>query len=322
MFKRIADLSEQATETATDAAWLQWACLRGSTTSLPVDLLSMVDLEALLIASLALRQRETRLRDEIAWWIPLGSRLISIPRFKALRRRIPAALDTGHSWLAQLAVAEGDPRWKGMLTADMPDEPYRPDKGPIQLQLIACGSEWVRLRAGFGVGAKADVLAFLLGASNHPQGQAGMRIKQIAAATSYSVASVRRACNDMVLARMVQSESGRSPALSVRASDWDAILSTANQRSAAGERYPRWGQWDQAYRFLFSIHRWCCSAPVESQSVTVAASTARDLYLEFQPYLRWAGWESIDHAVYQGDSFLEPFLAWAEGTVVRIGRAT
>jgi hypothetical protein len=58
---------------------------------------------------------------------------------------------------------------------------------------------WLRVRAGFGVGSKADTLAFLVGMQGAPS-----TARSIAYATGYSSVSIRQAVEEMALARLIR----------------------------------------------------------------------------------------------------------------------
>ncbi len=77
---RIAD---EAREAAVTVAWRQWAAL-GSMASSGKRARSMVDPEALILLSLALRDHERRLSDVIHQWVVHGVRLLSVQRTKNL----------------------------------------------------------------------------------------------------------------------------------------------------------------------------------------------------------------------------------------------
>ena len=77
---------------------------------------------------------------------------------------------------------------------------YVPRMKPLgSLPLMEGPALTLRLRAGFGINAKADVLALLLGLAGAPAD-----LKLIAAATAYTERAVRTAAEEMALAGFIQ----------------------------------------------------------------------------------------------------------------------
>src|SRR5262245_45507605 len=100
---------EALRESAVEACWRQWTTLgaslsrtRGKTAR------SVVDLEALVLTSLALVTDERRLGDAVAWWAGTASRLVSVQRLRTMARRGPAAAEDLVATFAATASAAGD----------------------------------------------------------------------------------------------------------------------------------------------------------------------------------------------------------------------
>src|SRR3712207_5173050 len=102
-----------AVDTAVDVAWAQWGAL--TSTAVPVDqprIRSIVDPEALILLSLAVRDRERRLNDLLAGWARAGSSLLSIQRLKTLAKAYPDAVRQQVPDFARYATNAGDRRWR------------------------------------------------------------------------------------------------------------------------------------------------------------------------------------------------------------------
>src|SRR5258705_2182483 len=111
--------------------------------------------------SLALLGDERRLGDAVSWWAHAASRLVSVQRLRTMARRGPAGAQAHVERFAATATEAGDRRWQHLVAGAAP-LPLRRAKGLEHPQLAEPAALMPRLRAAFGVGAKADVLLFLL----------------------------------------------------------------------------------------------------------------------------------------------------------------
>lgn len=273
------DLADLALEAATGAAWRQWAVL-GSTGLVGRAAGgseregTIIDPEALLLASLALLPHERRLGDFLAWWAETGAALLSVQRTRALLASMPEALVEDEPVAEALAAfaasagAAGDRRWQ--RHAGETPLAGRPGKGADQPVLTEPAALLLRLRAGFGVSAKADLLAVLLGLDGRPA-----TVKALAEATGYSTVAVRAALEEMALARFVAATGDYPAAYVVRgANQWSTLL-FLEARSSSAPSAPAWGFWAPAYGFLLDVIVWGRRA--RDWSAYVAGSRARDL---------------------------------------------
>ncbi len=200
--KTLDEISRVAHHAALDVCWSQWQTL--GALAVPVGnsgAKSIIDPEALLLASLGMRQYERRLNDFIAWWAEAGSIFMSVQRLTTLAAEFPASVQEGIGGFALVAVKGGDRRWKRHSAGE--PIPQRGFKGSREPHLQSVAAEMLRLRAGFGVGVKADVLTFLLGIRGTPA-----TVKEVARATAYSERSVRTAAAEMALAGMIHKRPG------------------------------------------------------------------------------------------------------------------
>ena len=142
--------------------WRQWGTLGASTASHPAR--GLIDPEALVLASLAFQDEERRLADVLRWWATTGAPLLSVTRIRNLARQFPVSVRDRLGEFAACALGEGrDFRWRPLA---------RPSGRPAGRRRKALGREpkvlappalLLRLRLGFGVAVKADLLAVLLG---------------------------------------------------------------------------------------------------------------------------------------------------------------
>ena len=256
------DLGRLALGAAVDAAWRQWAALGASVGAPPPR--TVLDPEALVLASLALVPHERRLGDALLWWASVGAPLLSVQRTRTLAKTLldPGGDSEGRalSAFAASAVDGGDRRWKRLAGPDGIDA--RPGKGAERPDLSDPSALALRLRAAFGVSAKADLFAVLLGTARPAT------VRELAEASGYSTVAVRVALGEMALSGAV-APTGASPAAYrvPEAAPWSAVL--------AGGPRPVWGRWAETFAFLLAVGDWGRKA--DTWSSYVASSKARDL---------------------------------------------
>lgn len=208
-------------EITTAIAWDQWRALGGSVTGV-AEARSLIDPEALVLVSLALSSREPRLTDVLESWVERNAPLLSVQRLRNLRRDYPAAIEPAVTRFAARARALArHPRWRALsdgpedTSSDVTDAPSlrraidAPSLRPVNLLL--------RLRLGFSVGTKADVLGVCL---SHSQ---PLTAKQLSDITRYTTVSVRSAVDDLERAGFVQA-TGQRPKSVEAARGWATLL--------------------------------------------------------------------------------------------------
>jgi hypothetical protein len=241
--RRITGLAERVREAALDILWKQWASV-GSPGASASGAGSIIDPEALVLTSLALRGQERRLWDLVADWARVGSRFLSVQRIGNL---LPAYPDTTRASLkefASLALEAGkDYRWKKHAQGVVSIQPHRQKQFAAEPSFVEPSTLMLRLRIGIGVGIKADMLAFLIGAES-PSTSA----KMIANAIHYTEPAIRRAADDMTTAQLIFS-SRRTPAeYRVVRSAWKKLL--------ALDDYPTWMYWQEIFALVAEFLTW------------------------------------------------------------------
>lgn len=307
-----------AREAAVDACWMQWAALgSGAVPTSPAATSSVVDPEALLVASLAFRGTEARLLDLVGWWAQKGSGLTSLQRMKTACEHFPEGVGSeALSLFARLALEGGDRRWRRHASDEAPTQ-IREGKGPEKLILSDPATVWLRLRAGLGVGAKADVLSFLLGLRG-----ARATVSEIAEATLYTTLTARNAAQDMVLGRLIRAQMGRPASFFAPPRPWHELLDLRLGESTESsiETMPRWRYWLPLLAFLSHVDQWGHRARErDEQSKRVLASEARDLVEEHARAFTLNGIAVPASRDYRGPEFLDAFqetiqavAAWIE----------
>jgi hypothetical protein len=287
-------------------AWAQWGAL--TTTAVSVEgprVDTIVDPEALILLSLAVRHHERRLDDLLAGWATVGASLISVQRLKTLARSHPESVGEQVADFARYAADAGDRRWRSHTAAAIAPTGPRPrekDVGP--LRLTDPPALMLRLRAGLGVGAKADLLTFLLGIDG-----AAAELKTITLATAYSDRAMRTAAEEMALARFIHEIGGPPSAYRADPKAWSEVLQfhQIDADLAADSGVPRWRFWSLAFSFLTAVIDWERRAIEQGWSDYVASSRARDLVETHRHRLRHTDVAAVEGRDTRGAAYLESF---------------
>ena len=266
---RSAEIADLAASTAVGACWAQWAALGAPVASpgrpLPA---SLVDIEALLVLSARAAGTQRRLLDLVAWWARVGSVLTSVQRFRSVADAFPPTARESAFVFAALAEAAGDRRWSRHVDPGVVVPTVRA-KGVDEPSLVAESALWLRLRAGLGVGAKADAIAYLLGTRG-----AWASVRDIARATAYSTVAIRTATSEMVLAGFIRETGDRPARYAALSESWAGLLGLAGDAPVA----PRWRGWSEIFAFLAGVGDWADAvAAPDAPGPHVLASRARDL---------------------------------------------
>lgn len=173
-------------------AWIQWAALGVDATVERDD--AVVDPEALIALTAELGDADARLRDLSTDWCVAYGRYVNGSRLKQVARELGTPDDAIGEYVATVAAA-GGPAWP-MATRPRPDyvrrEKARLDSAESRPRLR------IRLRAAFGVNARADILASLLAAS-----PGGLNAADLARNTRFTKPSIASALDALLLAGLV-----------------------------------------------------------------------------------------------------------------------
>lgn len=173
-------------------AWIQWIAL-GADAVGERDT-AVVDPEALIALTAELGDADARLRDVSTDWCVTYGRYINGARLKQVAHELGTPSDAIGEYVATVAAA-GGPRWP-MATRPRPDYHSR---GKARLEVARSRPQVrIRLRAAFGVNARADVLAAVL---NAPVG--GLSTAELARVTRFTKPNVTFAVDALVLAGLL-----------------------------------------------------------------------------------------------------------------------
>lgn len=173
-------------------AWVQWIALGVDAVGERDD--AVVDPEALIALTAELGDADARLRDLSTDWCVTYGRYVNGARLKQVVRELRTPTDAIGEYVATVAHA-GGPTWP-MATRPRIDYTRR---GKARLDSASSRARLrIRLRAAFGVNARADVLAALLAA---PSG--GLSVADLARQTRFTKPNVASAVDALLLAGLL-----------------------------------------------------------------------------------------------------------------------
>jgi hypothetical protein len=261
---RFARQARELREALLGTAWVQWQAL-GAQAAAARAPVSVVDPEALILASLGLRHREARLWDFLYGFAGLGPRLLSVQRIQRLAPLYPAEAAAGLAVFARAVTDQAkDPRWRRLAgRAAAPAGRARKLQPPAERFSLPAGL-MLRLRSGMGVDVRTDTLTYLLG-----RGEEWAGVAEIAAALGYGTSSVRSATDALAAARFIETGGTRPQRYYASRQRWGALLGHA--------ALPRWQPWSDTFAFALRLLAWLESDGARAPSDRLALSLARDL---------------------------------------------
>jgi hypothetical protein len=289
------NLINQVSESAIRSAWVQWRSL-GALISAPRPARSIVDPEALVLASLALRDRERRLWDVLASWARTNPRLLSVQRIKNLNSKYPTPTGDRLAEFARIAFLEGgDHRWRKLAGTQSGPRPRHQTLQSPSAEGWDPAALVVRLRLGLGVGLQADVLSFLLS-----QRGAWTSARVVAEATGYTVYAIRRTADRMAEARLVESTSGKPIEYRTDSGVWGTVL------GIKGQVLP-WRYWSQTYAFAVDLLTRAGKGELQASTRYLLSSSLRDLGEAHRDAVRLNRIASLDPHQSAGEEYVSAF---------------
>jgi hypothetical protein len=181
-----------------ELAWRQWTAL--GVTGWTSEAQQPVDPEALVVFTARLGDADARLRDAATdWCVRYGDFFTNERRLRSVIGELGNNDRAVSSFLATVAVA-GGPSWH---KADAEPRPYV-GRGKAHLpHLNGSGRLLLRLRAIYGVGARAELIAALVGRS------APLLVTDLVQLTRYTRPMIDRTLGSLALASLVRIVGGR-----------------------------------------------------------------------------------------------------------------
>lgn len=175
-------------------AWIQWIALGVDAVGERDE--AVVDPEALIALTAELGDADARMRDVSTDWCVAYGRYANGSRLKQVVQELKTPVDAIGEYVATVAAA-GGPAWP---MATQPRGDYI-NRGKARLDsAMARPRLRIRLRAAFGVNARADILAALLELP-----RVGLSVADLARKTRFTKPSVGSAVDALVLAGLVES---------------------------------------------------------------------------------------------------------------------
>ncbi len=302
--KRLRQIGRLCQDVAIAASWSQWNALGAPVSAQAVrPTVSVIDPEALLLLSLDFRHQERRLEDVLEWWAKVASRLISIQRLRAMLRYFPKEMESEVARFAGDAYEAGDGRWRSLASVVKLERNGRRRKGLDSPAFGENATLLVRLRRGFGVGVKSDILGLLLGLNGSKATVREMRL-----ALLYSKMSISQSAQEMARAKIIQKTGERPTAYFLHTAHWEEILGFGPSSSVVQKASPPvWRYWFQLFCLLTSVSHWTRKRLSDGRSNYVLSSEARDLFYAHNQSFTLNGITVQDPEQYKGEDYLDGF---------------
>lgn len=284
---------EQFQEHVLGFLWRQWSALGVAGQSQPVDRW-MLDPEALLLATTSLG-RDPRLFDEVLDWLNTNGQFINLQRLQNLGQRF-GDLTVLRAMAAHLArrsvhakwktllrekptVAGAQPLFPGVPVFGLPDELFARhgwQRGPVTLRQLSKPADphrptnfLMKLRALFGMQARAEVIAYLLAEESGHPGEMAVRL-------AYFPRTLQTTLNDLARSGHLQCRrEGQEKRFWLRRDDWRFLLTWAAASGESAPEFPHWVDWSSVYVALESVARFLNRPDLERASSAVQAIELR-----------------------------------------------
>ena len=248
-----------------DLLWRQWGALGVSGSAPPYSGGSLLDPEALLLATLRWARADPRLFDEVFDWLVDRGDWINLQRLSRIRQDHDDKDDSVLAALAEhLAQQSSNHKWKSLIRGTRRNEPsplfwkegHFGDSDPIFLNWgwnrpsvhhRGLGGDprmdnpcnlILRLRALFGRQSRAEVMAWLL---THETGHPAAIARDVA----YFTRSVQLTLNELERSGLVRSHRrGREKYFSLDRRQWTFL------REDEITEWPRWIGWPRLFKLL------------------------------------------------------------------------
>jgi len=288
-------LLDEIVERTINGAWLQWRSL-GSQVSATGRARYMVDPEALVLISLALKDHERRLRDVLASWAASDAGGLSVQRMKNLAGKFPGRVKGRLAEFALIALEDGgDHRWMRLAGAGPTTRARGKELGAPDRKGWDPAALMVRLRLGMGVGLHADILSFLLALRGE-----WASVRLVADATGYNAYAIRRTAEKLAEARFIESTGGKPLEYRADPSAWKGALGLTQE-------IPPWRFWFQVYALVADLVTAAEDDALRAPSSYVLSSRLRDLMEKHHDALRLNRIPAPDAGQFKGEAYLEAF---------------
>jgi hypothetical protein len=254
----------------------------------------ILDPEALLLATTSLG-REPRLFDEVLDWLNTNGHFINLQRLQNLGQHF-GDLTVLRAMAAHLARRSVHAKWKTLLREKptvaeaqllfpgvpvfgSPDELFARhgwQRGPVALRQMSHPADphrptnfLIKLRALFGMQARAEVIAYLLAEESGHPGEMAVRL-------AYFPRTLQTTLNDLARSGHLQSRrEGKEKRFWLRRHDWRFLLTWAASPDESAPEFPRWVDWVPLFAALETVDRFLNRPDLERASSAVQAIELR-----------------------------------------------
>lgn len=322
-------------DVAVSFLWDQWAQL-GLSGAIHRRDTWVIDPEALLLLGLDIGARDPRLFEELLDWLRMNGKLVSAKRLRNLTDgddRLRRLADGALAWagmhesslqlwarnipdpsdaaalepIGYIRIVEPDPAFAafdlGWPRASASMKSTAADlSAPVALSL--------RLRALFGVGARAEIVRYL-----YTSGHGGTRVADIAHAAGSGKRNVQDALNDLTAAGITRrSENGNEHLYSIEPEPWDVLLGVTAPSDRA---LPM--DWVRLLPAVAKVAHWFDDDARKERSDYLRASDARQLVASIGPELARAGVDVPDGKGVHAEDYLDVFDALVDLMITTLG---
>jgi len=268
----LQNFRESLLKRLVDFLWQQWSALGVAGHARP-DGAGMIDPEALLLFSTHIARHDSRLFDEILDWLHVNGSWINLQRLGTLHKEESLGDPAVLAAIADLLSKDSAHlKWKHLMRrVEVPSSPFaelpqklfssipilkEPDPVFLKHGLLRGGIELrgmsqsprpdqpatflFKLRALFGMQARAEVMAWLLAnQQGHPA--------EIARQTGYFRGSIQNVLNDLTMSGHVGfSRIGREKSFFIQRHDeWHFLLTWPDAKT-----FPQWDNWAPLFRAI------------------------------------------------------------------------
>ena len=326
---QISTLRQEVTNRLLAFVWNEWAQV-GVFADVRNESPWATDPEALLLFTLQVGRSDARLFDEALDWLVRNAGLVSIQRFRNhyaadrdqqigeatvawLARHVPAHLQARKAkrvgkperlFYSGRVPARPDPAFleHGFLkqTAEPSKKSQRPDlTKPVNFAF--------RLRRGFGVGSRSEVMRFLLTATR--LSGVGSRplftTLAIAEAAGFVKRNVQDTLNSLAAAGWIEHVvRGNEHLYGLDPERWRPVVWRDDRP------LPAYRDWTRTFQAFRELHRWLNESGADDLSPYIRASEARKLVTQLAPSLGYAGVPSAERRSAEGADYWGVFVDW------------
>lgn len=170
----------------------QWIALGGQLVGEPDR--TVIDIEALVVATAEMDEADARVREVALDWCIVHGRAVNGSRLKTVAAEV-ATDEARLGAFAATVAASGGPRWPVATSG-----PGHVSRGKVVVSDLAAPSRLVwRLRAAFGVNARADILVALAATPDRP-----LTVADLARRTRFTKRNVAVSVASMALAGVLE----------------------------------------------------------------------------------------------------------------------